>query len=283
MSIEAKTPVLEVYLRDAPGDERQVAALAPPWSTVPWHLLVVMEESVVRGYAAFSKEEATRRRVAWMDLVRDSALRAKLLELIAGFERESYRPQPLEDLVTADEAQARWRALRTFAEKNGHLLVANGPYRLKAWTPQSVVLEAVREMTYPLGFGTFDRFVNPPRAVIAAVTQGAGEITVRADAEMVLKAGRSYRRDKEPLTHRTTRGVQGLLVVSRYLLIGPDGKVVKVDKMEWKEDGQFAVRLPDGLPPGQYTVILGIFLDGNAVDPSAKVLRVRIGATGVPG
>ncbi len=138
-------------------------------------------------------------------------------------------------------------------------------------------------MTYPLGFGTFDRFVNPPRAVIAAVAQGAGEITVRADAEMVLKAGRSYRRDKEPLTHRTTRGVQGLLVVSRYLLIGPDGKVVKVDKMEWKEDGQFAVRLPDGLPPGQYTVILGIFLDGNAVDPSAKVLRVRIGATGVPG
>ena len=275
--------MLEVYLRDAPGDERQVAALAPPWSTVPWHLLVVMEEAVVRGYAAFSKEEATRRRVAWMDLVRDSALRAKLLELIAGFERESYRPQPLEDLVTADEAQARWRALRTFGEKNGHLLVANGPYRLKAWTPQSVVLEAVREMTYPLGFGTFDRFVNPPRAVIAAVAQRAGEITVRADAEMVLKAGRSYRRDKEPLTHRTTRGVQGLLVVSRYLLIGPDGKVVKVDKMEWKEDGQFAVRLPDGLPPGQYTVILGIFLDGNAVDPSAKVLRVRIGATGVPG
>jgi len=283
LKVEAKTPVLEVYLRDAPGDERQVAALAPPWSTVPWHLLVVMEEAVVRGYAAFSKEEATRRRVAWMDLVRDSALRAKLLDLIAGFERESYRPQPLEDLVTADEAQARWRALRTFGEKNGHLLVANGPYRLKAWTPQSVVLEAVREMTYPLGFGTFDRFVNPPRAVIAAVAQRAGEITVRADAEMVLKAGRSYRRDKEPLTHRTTRGVQGLLVVSRYLLIGPDGKVVKVDKMEWKEDGQFAVRLPDGLPPGQYTVILGIFLDGNAVDPSAKVLRVRIGATGVPG
>ena len=31
---------------------------------------------------------------------------------------------------------------------------------------RSVVLEAVRELTYPLGFGTFDRFVNPPRAVI---------------------------------------------------------------------------------------------------------------------
>jgi hypothetical protein len=77
--------------------------------------------------------------------------------------------------------------------------------------------------------------------------------------------------------------VQGLLVVSRYLLIGPDGKVVKVDKMQWKEDGQFVIKLPDNLTPGQYTVILGIFLDGNALEPSAKVLRVRIGAAGAPG
>jgi hypothetical protein len=283
LSIEAKTPVLEVYLRDAPGDERQVAALAPPWSTVPWHLLVAMEEAVVRGYAAFSKEEAARRKVAWMDLVRDPALRAKLLDLIAGFERESYCPQPLKNFVTADEARARWRALRTFAEKTGHLLVTNGPYRLKEWTPQTVVLEAVRDMTYPLGFGTFDRFVNPPRAVIAAVTQAAGEITVRADAEMVLKAGRAYRLHKEPLLHQTARGAHGLLVVSRYLLIGPDGKVLKAEKMDWKQDGRFAINLPDGLTPGQYTVILGIFLDGNALEPSAKVLRIRLGSPGAPG
>jgi hypothetical protein len=283
LSVETKTPVLEIFLRDAPGDERQVAALAPPWSTVPWHLLVVMEEAVMRGYAAFSREEAARRRIAWMDLVRDADLRTRLLALIANFERESYCPQPLKNFVTADEARARWRALRSFAETNRHLLVTNGPYRLKEWTPQTVVLEAVREMTYPLGFGTFDRFVNPPRAVIAAVAQEAGEIRVSADAEMLLKAGRTYRLEKEPLRHQTTRGIQGLLVVSRYLLIGPDDKVVKVDKMEWKEDGQFVIKLPDSLTPGQYTVILGIFLDGNALQPSAKVLRVRIGAAGAPG
>jgi hypothetical protein len=203
--------------------------------------------------------------------------------LIAGFERESYCPQPLKNFVTADEARARWRALRTFAEKTGHLLVTNGPYRLKEWTPQTVVLEAVRDMTYPLGFGTFDRFVNPPRAVIAAVTQAAGEITVRADAEMVLKAGRAYRLHKEPLLHQTARGAHGLLVVSRYLLIGPDGKVLKAEKMDWKQDGRFAINLPDGLTPGQYTVILGIFLDGNALQPSAKVLRIRLGSPGAPG
>ena len=145
------------------------------------------------------------------------------------------------------------------------------------------MLEAVREITYPLGFGTFDRFVNPPRAVIEAVTQDEGKITVRADAEMVLKAGGDYRLVKEPLLRTTTRGVDGLLVVSRYLLIDPDGKVLKVDKMQWGEDGHFTIELPERLPPGQYTVILGIFLDGNSVQPSARIVRVRVGAAGSPG
>jgi hypothetical protein len=284
LNIVVQTPVLEVYLKDAPGDDRQAAALAPPWSTVPWHLLALMEEAVIRGHAAFSQEEAARRRVPWLDLVRDAALEARLVELIAQFERESYRPEPLKDLVTADEAQARWRSLRAFAEKNSHLLVTNGPYRLKQWTPQSVVLEAVRELTYPLGFGTFDRFVNPPRAVLGAVAQEASELVVRADAEMVLKAGRKYQLVKEPLLRTTTRGVDGMLVVSRYLLIGPDGRVLKADKMQWAEDGHFAIKLPEDLPAGQYTAILGIFLDGNAVQPSTKIVPFRVGErTGAPG
>ena len=181
--------------------------------------------------------------------------------------------------MTADEARARWRSLRAFAEKSGHLLVANGPYRLKQWAADAVVLEAVREVTYPLGFGTFDRFVNPPRAVIEAVTQDSGEITVRADVEMILKAGREYQTSEGAAAADDRRaGCSGLLVVSRYLLIDPDGKVLKVDKMQWGEDGQFAIELPEGLPPGQYTVVLGIFLDGNSLQPSTRILHVRVGA-----
>jgi len=283
LNIVVKTPVLEVYLNAAPGDERQLANLAPPWSTVPWHLLALMEEAVARGYAAFSAEEATRQGVPWLDLVRDPALGARLQDLVSQFERESYRPAPLRDLVSAGEAQARWRALRVFAERNGHFLVANGPYRLKTWTPGSVVLEAVREVTYPLGFGTFDRFVNPPSALIETVTQDARSVTVRASAQMTLKGGRGYTLVKEPLLHTTARGVYPLLVVSRYLLIDAAGKVLKVDKMQWAEDGHFAIDLPQQLPPGDYAVILGVFLDGNALHPSARVLHMHIGAAGSPG
>jgi hypothetical protein len=205
-------------------------------------------------------------------------------ELIAAFESEGYRPEPLQALVTAEEAKARWRALRAFSERTGHLLVTNGPYRLKSWAAGPVVLEAVRDLTYPLGFGTFDRFVNPPRATIDAVAQEGGEITVRAGAEMLLKAGRGYQFHKEPLLHTTARGVQSILVVSRYVMIAPDGRVLKVDKMSWGEDGRFNVKLPEDLQPGEYKVILGIFLDGNALHPSARIVRVRVGgAARAPG
>jgi len=52
-----------------------------------------------------------------------------------------------------------------------------------------------------------------------------------------------------------------------------------VDKMHWAEDGRFHIQIPDGLAPAQYTVILGIFLDGNAVRPSAEVMRFDVAAT----
>jgi hypothetical protein len=277
------TLVVEVYLRDVPHDELQVAAVAPPWSTTPWHLLALMEEAVTRGYAAFSEKESERRRIPWMDLVRDQGLRAKLLAQIAQFERESYRPEALKEFVTAEVAQARWRALAAFVEKNGHFLVTNGPYRLAQWSPDTVVLQAVREVTYPLGFGTFDRFVNPPRALIESATREGDTITVRASAEMVLKVGRNYKLTKEPLLRTTMRGTFGLLVVSRYLLIGPDGKVRNLDKMHWEDDGRFTIELPKLLPPGDYTLNLSIFLDGNSVVPSAKSLHFRLGGEGSPG
>jgi hypothetical protein len=275
LKVIQKVPVLEVYLRNAPGDDRQMTDLAPPWSTVPWHLLALMEEAVIRGYAAFSSEESARRKVPWLDLVRDPALIAKLRELIVEFESVRYRPAALAEFVTPDQAASRWQSLRTFVDKRGHLLIANGPYRLKEWKPDTIVLEAVREMTYPLGFGTYDRFVNPPRALIESATHGGKAITIRARAEMLMKAGRDYRLEKEPLTRHTLRGTFGLLVVSRYLLIGPDGAVLKVDKMQWAEDGSFTIALPESLPPGQYTVLAAVFLDGNTVDPSVARVDIR--------
>jgi hypothetical protein len=146
------------------------------------------------------------------------------------------------------------------------------------------VLEAVREITYPLGFGTFDRFVYPPKAVIEEVKQDGRSIIVRASADMTLKAGRGTMHVKEPLQRTTARGTNPLLVVSRYLLIDAAGKVLKLDKMHWREDGLFTIDLPQDLPPGAYAVTLAVLLDGNTIEPSARTLQIRrIGGSGSPG
>ena len=66
-------------------------------------------------------------------------------------------------------------------------------------------------------------------------------------------------------------------------VIGPDGKVRNLDKMNWEDDGRFTIGLPEQLPPGEYTVNLSIFLDGNSLVPSAKSLHFRLGGTESPG
>jgi len=271
-----KKPVLEVYLADTPGDPQQVAALAPPWSTVPWHLLVLMEQMVSRGHAAFTKEEAERRGVQWLDLVRDPSTLDRMRALIGEFEKAGFRPAALQDLVSEDTARARWRSLREFAEKNGHVLVTNGPYRLEAWRPGSVVVGAVRETTYPMGFGTFDRFVNPLRAVVRDVQRDGGGITVRVDAEKTVKVGRHTKVDVAPLSGTTARGTYGALVLSRYLLIGPGGKVVGADKLRWEGDDRFRLDLPKDMPPGRYQVLVAVYLDGNSLRPSTGALRFEV-------
>jgi len=100
---------------------------------------------------------------------------------------------------------------------------------------------------------------------------------------MTVKVERDYRVERQPLTRQTSHGLFGLLVVSRYLLIGPDGTVLEIDRMRWEDDGRFVIDLPRSLEPGRYTVVLAIFLDGNSLHPPAEVVRFRVGEQSPPG
>ena len=128
---------VEVYLDVGADDAEGNAMVAPPWSTLPWHVIALMEEAVTRGWAAFSQAEATRRGVPWLDLVRSGEMNAKLASLLPQFEREAFRPQALLAHVSEEEARRRWGALAAFYKAGGHFLVTNGPYKLKSWTPRA--------------------------------------------------------------------------------------------------------------------------------------------------
>lgn len=279
VKVPKQIAVVEVYVNYAAKDPLQVAALAPPWSPVPWHVLVLMEEAVQRGFTAFSKEQAERLAVSWLDLARDESLHTHLQTLIEEFEQKAYRPAALTGLVSAEAARLRWRALKQFGQDNRHLLVTNGPYRLKQWSNTSAVVQVDRELTYPHGVGSFDHYAYPPRALITEVKREANRVLVSADVEMLLQQQRSRVMVRERLTPTTLRGLYAIRPDSRYLVLGPDGSVVQAGTAKMASDGRFVAELPKSLARGRYTFVVAIYLDGNSINPTARMLSFEASAS----
>ena len=271
---------IEVYLDITPGDPDWNAVVAPPWSTLPWHILVLMEEAVTRGWAAFSQAEATRRGIPWLDLVRSQEMGAKLASLLPQFEREAYRPQALLAYVTEDEARRRWGALAAFYKASGHFLVTNGPYKLKAWTPQSVTLEAFRDLTYPLGVGSYDAYAIPRRGFITNVDWTGARLTLQGDIEIIEKFQRSYRLVRTPLKSVPAAILKRSAPECRYVVTDADGRVALAGTVQLGADAVYRVDLKDRLLPGRYTLSALIAVNGNVMN--AELHRFKFTASAQP-
>ena len=276
IKLEWQIPVVEVYLHHTAIDPRQAAAAAPPWSTVPWHLLALMEEAVRRGAAAFSAGEAKRRGVPWLDLVWDPALQARLAALAEELERAAFVPETLRAHATPEEARQRWPALRQFFRKHRHFLVTNGPYRLEKSTAGAVTLQVFRDPSYPLGVGTFDAFVHPPTAHIVKMEPRGAALQVTAEMEKPVRAQRSYTWVRERLTVDATSRNFPVQARCSYLVIGRDGKVRRAGAGRQAADGTFHLDL-HGLPVGGYTVVTAVTLNGNTVNPDVRAFRHQVG------
>ncbi len=269
--------LVDVYADIPPGDPEQDAVFAPPWSTLPWHLIVLMEEAVGRGWAAFSQEEAARRGVEWLDLVRSDALRTRLAGLVDQFEREGFRPAILETLVGEEEARKRWTALAAFYRGHGHFLVTNGPYQLKSWSAESATLDAFRDLSYPLGVGSFDAYAVPRRGYVTKVERQASGLRLSADIEVVMKFMRDYEIVRQPMRRVDTTVRNRAAPECRYVVVDPAGRIVLTGTALPQEDLTFLVDLDDRLPPGQYNVMAEILVNGNAMNPEIERIPVVIG------
>jgi hypothetical protein len=268
-------PIVEVFLDSASSSEQVNALIAPPWSAVPWHVLALMEAAVERGIAAFSRTEAERRGAPWLDLVRDPAQRDKLRALVREFAETGYRPVALAELVSTEAATARWRALDAFAEASGHLLVTNGPYRLKSFARDVVTLDVIREFTYPIGIGTFDFHAYPAKALITRVEHIGNRVLLTADAEILVKQQRDRRVTVVPLQRDTLRGLLPVHPTVRYIVVAANGDIAAAGSTSREPDGRFAATLP-ALKPGDYRFFGAILLDGNALDPTIGRIDFRM-------
>jgi hypothetical protein len=264
--------VIDVYTSVLPVDPEQDAVIAPPWSTLPWHLLVLMEEAVDRGWAAFSQSEARRRGVDWLDLVRSESMNARLADLLDKFEREGYRPDPLKSLVSADDARKRWAALKAFHKERGHFLVTNGPYQLKRWSADSVTLEAFRDLSYPLGVGSYDAYAVPRRGFITKVERDGDRVRLFGDIELVQKHLRSYDIVRKPLQSIAADALKRSAPECRYLVTDSESRVVLAGQVLPTGDANFSVDLTGKLPAGRFTLVVQIIVNGNAMN--AEIQRI---------
>jgi hypothetical protein len=216
--------------------------------------------------------------VPWLDLVRDAALKERLALLVAGFARTGWRPPALERLVSADAARGRWSALAAFYQAHGHFLVTNGPYRLKAWAPNGATLEAWRDLSYPLGVGSFDSLPIPRRVFITKAETTRAGLRIGADVEALHKFSRSWELVREPLPQFAAEpNLFGpVALVCRWLVLTDEGEVALAGTTPPAADASFVLPLAGRLRPGNYTVAAAVLVNGNTVDLAIARIRYAV-------
>jgi hypothetical protein len=272
--------VVDVYANIPPEDPEQDAVFAPPWSTLPWHLLVLMEEAVSRDWAAFSQAEAARRGVEWLDLVRSDTLKGRLAALTDQFEQEGFRPEILRSQVSAEEARKRWAAMAAFYRDHGHFLVTNGPYQLKSWAGDSAKLQAFRDLSYPLGVGSYDAYAIPRRGYVTKVERDSGGLRLSADIEILVRFMRDYRILRRPMQSVDAVLLKRAAPECRYVVLNADGRVVLTGAARLREDLTFQIEFDSKLPPSQYDVMVEIIVNGDAM--IAQIERIPVAVGGSP-
>src|SRR5262245_19699572 len=251
VTMKYDVPIVEIYLAHTLSDSTRLAAVSPPWTPLPWPVVALLEEAVTRGVGAFSAEAAKRRGVPWLDIVRNAKTRDRLLALLGELEREPFVPVALTGRVTPAEARERWARLQQFAADHHHVLVTSGPYLLHAWSPGGAVLRVFRDFSYPLGVGSFDRYAVPLHGAVVRADVRPDRIEIQAEAERVERFGREHRLVNEPVGSPAVQKDRGAVVVCRYVIVGPEGAVVRAGVTDATSSGLFVIGR-EGVPAGAH-------------------------------
>ena len=271
---------VEVYATIAPEEPEWDAVVAPPWSTLPWHVLVLMEEAV--GAAGRRSRRARRRAAASHGSISSARSESNAQAGGAGreFEREGYRPEALQRARERRGGAQALGALLAFHKAHGHFLVTNGPYRLKSWSADSVTLEAFRDLTYPLGVGSYDAYAVPRRGFVTEVDAGKDRVRLSGDIETVVKFARNYRIERAPIQSISRDVLRRSAPECRYIVTDDKGQVA-FEGIAALDDGvTFQIDLNGKLDAGDYTVMALIMVNENAMNADIRRIPVQIAPGG---
>ena len=255
-----EVPVIEVYL-DAASDG-DAATVAPPWTTLPWHLRALLEEGARRGYFKLSE----------VDPVRNAAIVERLGVLARELEERAYVPPALISHVKAEEARGRYRRLREFHAAHGHWLVTNGPYLLSRWDGTKAVLGVFRDPTYPKGLGSFNPYAVPLKAHVTRIERRGDGALVHTEAEWLERLGRDTRIVRGSFAQRLAERLTGAgappAPVCHYLLVRRDGGVAAAGTV--RAGGEGTCRLQ--LKTSGHRLMVAAVLEDSAANAPIKIV-----------
>lgn len=177
---------IESYVDQWHFDDKELASTAGAWAGEPWEVTAASERLVTSGKAAFSRGEASSKNVPQLSLIVPSHA-AMLRNELALMKAEGFVPNPLRDIVTAEEAIKRYDASIKWIDSHRHAIIGNGPFYLDSYNPEGrvITLKAFRDSSYPFEKGYWSKYEIPKIASIDKVAAPrniiAGQSPLKAD------------------------------------------------------------------------------------------------------
>jgi peptide/nickel transport system substrate-binding protein len=160
-------------------DKKEIADFASVWPGEPWEITAATERLVSDGKIAYSRGEATVKKVEWLDMIVPEHA-ALVKQELQRMKDESYVPPALKGIVSAQDAQKRYDASIKWIEEHGNAVIGNGPFYLDSYNipGRTITVKAFRDPSYPFKEGQFASFETAKLARI-----------VKADIPRTAKAG----------------------------------------------------------------------------------------------
>ncbi|NPA07064.1 MAG: ABC transporter substrate-binding protein [Chloroflexi bacterium] len=181
--------VIETYTDSTALDAETLVTFDGTWfptfrlGPAPWHMLALGLRARATGQAAFSRTQADKDGVEWLNYIDGPSL-AILQEQLDAAEAEAYVPYAaLRPFLRTRDVLARWENYRRWVERFGHFWIGMGPYRLEQvhGLQDGIVLGCNPDYRDPVDKWAHLRASPLPQARLLGPKSGAFQIILTRD------------------------------------------------------------------------------------------------------
>jgi len=234
--ITSTDPLVYEYYSDSFNQDAElnVAGLWPTYNYGEggWPMVAITNIAEANGELAWSADKADSLEIEQANFVGGPSL-----EILSGHLDEAIAANTipfapaLSQYITAEEATARYAAVKAFYTEHGHFWIATGPYYIDTPYPVEKTLVLKNFEAYPDLADRWSAFGEPKIADVAI--DGEGQIKIGDEATFTVYV--NYADAPYP---------QAEIKFVKFLLYDATGEIITVGAGEAVADGQYTITLP---------------------------------------